>query len=86
MRQVFKIDSSGFYIEPVILNDESTPSNCVEVVPPQGLYKLKWNGSSWVEGATQDEINAAKNPPPIVDETKKQLADLTLTLMMNGVI
>lgn len=90
MRQVLKIDANGMYIEPVILQDnEVTPSDCVEVVPPTGLYKLKWNGTSWVEGMAQSDIDAIKNTPvptnPI-DDIKKQQADLTFQLMLAGVI
>jgi hypothetical protein len=34
MKQVFKIDSNGFYVEPVILQDnDKTPTDCVEAMP-----------------------------------------------------
>lgn len=66
MRQVYKIDSNGFYVEPVILqDDESTPGDCLEVIPPEGFVKLQWNGTQWVEGMDQAELL------PIKKEAKK---------------
>lgn len=57
MKKVLKIDMNGFYIEDVILNDNETmPSNCVETVCPEGFYKPKWDGSTWVEGLSVEEI------------------------------
>jgi hypothetical protein len=42
MKQVFKIDSNGFYVEPVILQDnDKTPMDCVETMPPS-LLKLSF--------------------------------------------
>jgi hypothetical protein len=44
MKQVVRIDSAGFYVEPVILEDnDKVPSDCVESVPPS-LYKAKYVG------------------------------------------
>jgi hypothetical protein len=78
IKQVYRIDSEGFYIELVILEDDrNCPGDCVELTPPGGLYKLKWNGSSWDEGLSQEEIVAIKNAPVIpseIDLLKKQQA------------
>jgi hypothetical protein len=58
MKQVYKIDSEGFYVEPVILSEgEELPSDCVEVAIPEGLYKAKFDGTAFVEGLTQLEID-----------------------------
>jgi hypothetical protein len=32
----------------------------LNVEPSQGLYKPLWNGETWIEGATQEEIEALK--------------------------
>jgi hypothetical protein len=32
----------------------------LDVEPSQGLYKPLWNGTTWIEGATQEEIEALK--------------------------
>jgi hypothetical protein len=61
MKQVYKIDSKGFYVEPVILSEsEVLPSDCVEVIPTEGLFKAKWNGIAWEEGAVIDHLAIAK--------------------------
>jgi hypothetical protein len=60
MKQVFKIDSNGFYVEPVILQDnDKTRSDCVETMPPS-LFKAKFLDGAWVEGATAKEITDIK--------------------------
>ena len=30
----------------------------LDVKPSQGLYKPMWNGETWIEGATQEEIES----------------------------
>jgi hypothetical protein len=64
MKILYRIDSNGFYTEPVMVKDNE-PSHplLVEVKPPDGCYKAKWSGSSWTETATPAEIQAIKNPP-----------------------
>lgn len=90
LKQVYKIDSNGFYIEPVIIQDnEPIPSNCVEEMPIKGLYKPKQENGKWVEGLTLEEIEAVKNqpqPPNEIEQLKKQQADLVFELMMKGVL
>lgn len=61
IKQVYKIDSAGYYIEPVIIGDScEVPLDCIKVIPPDGLYRAKWNGERWVEGLTKEEIEQAK--------------------------
>lgn len=72
MKQVFRIDQYGFYIESVIINDnESTPPDCVDVFPTYGLYKPKWNGTDWIEGETTDNILAALKESKLVELDEK---------------
>jgi hypothetical protein len=64
VKQVFRYDQKGFYVEPVILqNNEPIPSDCTEVKPTDGLYKAKFVGSMWIESLTESEIDS-KNAPP----------------------
>jgi hypothetical protein len=71
MKQVVRIDSAGFYVEPVILEDnDKVPSDCVESVPPS-LYKAKYVDGSWVEGASQAEIDALTSTPQPVSELEQ---------------
>jgi hypothetical protein len=85
MRQVFKIDDDGFYVEPVIVysnenGEYEIPSDCIEIPVPEGLYKPKWNGSEWVEGLSQEEIEALKQQnqpqPSELDLLKQENAEL----------
>lgn len=90
MKQVYRIDNQGFYIEPVILeeNDKLTP-DCVEEIPTMGLYRAQYVDGRWAEGMPQEEIEAIKNTPqPLaeLEQLKKQVADLGFQLMINGVI
>jgi hypothetical protein len=49
MKRVFKIDSDGFYLEPVILQDnEKTPMDCVEIEPTGSFIKGKFLDGAWV--------------------------------------
>lgn len=90
MKQVFRFDSNGFYIEPVILQGNSfTPADCTEIQPQDGLFKGQFVNGAWVEGMADSDIEAIKNAPkPLteLEQIKKQQADLTFTLMMAGVI
>lgn len=48
----------------------------LDVEPAQGLYKPKWNGTAWAEGATQeyiDEIIAQQPAEPTIEELQAQL-------------
>lgn len=74
MKQFFRVDENGFYVAPVIA--EEKPDDCVEETPPNGLYKPRWNGEAWVEGASEAEIQEIKNrsfPPSEEDELRKRV-------------
>jgi hypothetical protein len=89
MKQVVRIDGRGFYVEPVILEDnDKVPSDCVDKSPPS-FFKAQYVNGEWVEGATQEEIEAMKNniipeksPLEILQETVDQLV---LDNLMRGV-
>lgn len=76
MKQVFRMDQNGFYLEPVIIEDEKNiPVDCTEIQPPDGLYKGKFVNGEWVESLTEDEINTLKDAPqPLsdIEQLKKQ--------------
>lgn len=45
-------------------NDQPTPDPLYVSEPvPQGFYHPKWNGSEWVEGMSQEQIDELKNQP-----------------------
>lgn len=70
MKQVFRFDSNGFYVEPVILNDnDPIPVDCTEIQPPHGLFKGQFLNGAWVEG---------KDPADILNDAKAaKLAELS---------
>ena len=50
MKQVYQIDSNGFYQCPVILDDDTPLApNQVETIFPEGMYKPQWVNGAWVE-------------------------------------
>jgi len=63
---LYIIDNNGFYLG---LNTQKAVDEqgllFVTIAPPIQLIKAKWNGTLWIEGATQqeiDEANRAKVP------------------------
>jgi hypothetical protein len=75
MKEVYRYDDSGIYIEPVILKDgENIPANCTEIKPTGSFYKGKFQNGQWIESLTQVEIDVIKNKPQAlseVDELRK---------------
>lgn len=60
----------------------------LDVQPAQGLYQPKWTGSEWIEGLTQEEIDAIKGNAtrePSSEERLKALEQLELERMLGGV-
>lgn len=63
-KHVYEIDEMGF-LKEVYLADVDSEGNILDedkqgfitVDYPSGLWKRKWNGNEWVEGATQEEID-----------------------------
>lgn len=52
------------------------------VTPAQGLYKPKWNGEKWVEGATQEEIDELTKSQVQEPSDKERIDDLENTVLM----
>lgn len=66
VKQVYKYDSSGQYIEPIIIEpnnygEYTIPSNCTEIELPQPNWKPVFINGEWVETATEEEML----PPPM---------------------
>ncbi|WP_141434378.1 hypothetical protein [Bacillus sp. 03113] len=86
MTQVFKIDLDGYYVGPVILQlGENIPNDCVNIKPPNGLYKAKFVNGTWIEGLTQLEIDLINNQPKTkseLDILKETVDQLVLASLM----
>ncbi|MEH7511597.1 hypothetical protein V7146_02450 [Gottfriedia acidiceleris] len=64
MKQVYKFDEDGNYIEPVLIgDDEPIPSDCTELELPQPNYKPVFKDGSWVETITKEELEEIQNKP-----------------------
>lgn len=64
MQKVARKDEQGFWIEDVILEDnEPIPEDCDTDCPPDGFHWPRKVNGQWVEGLTQEEIDARQVPP-----------------------
>jgi hypothetical protein len=86
MKKVLKVDNQGFFMEDVILQDgEATPIDCIETQCHDGFYKPKWDGTAWIEGLTQAEIDTIKNAPVEQPLEVRNRADIDYIAIMTGV-
>jgi hypothetical protein len=69
MKQVYRFDTNGQYLEPVLLDDDqSIPNDCTYISLPQPNWKPVFNNGNWVETATEED----KNPPIIIEKTLEE--------------
>ena len=90
MKEFYLLDNNGFYAGTTLLPDDTQDTaTCVSVSLPTGLYKCKFDAASqsWVEGATADEIAAAKAAAAIpTDSDRIALLEAAVdALLMGGV-
>ena len=68
--------------------DEETEI-ALEVEPSQGFYQPKWNGEEWVEGLTQEQIDAIKEQAtpqePTIEERVQALEFMELERLFGGI-
>lgn len=79
------IDENGMFIEDTFV--EELTEFTIETPCPQGLYLPKWNGTGWVEGATQEYINNIKAQAvtePILEERLQALEVMELERILGG--
>ena len=94
MKQAYKYNQEGKYMEPVIIYPDENgeyvlPENCTFAELPQPNWKPLFINGTWVETATEEEKNPPLSPPqPTVEETLVQMeqdvADLWYSVMMGG--
>lgn len=94
MKLILKISEDGFLLfgeEMVINNQDEIPLGYIETPLPTDdngyqltFYKPKWNGTKWIEGATQKEIDeltkVEPSPPTQAEILEQRLADLEIML------
>ncbi len=82
MYKVIRIDANGLFVEDVLLEEgQDVPVDCIVIDVPEGLYLPKWDGTSWIEGKAQSEIDALKNVI-VVPSDEDRISALESALMM----
>ena len=71
-------NQQGYFLRDDFTFDEETEIG-LDVEPSQGLYLPKWNGTEWVEGAT--EIPTPTIQAPTLEERLQALEQLELERM-----
>lgn len=92
MKQKNVIDKNGFKIKSVFVdeNEQVLFSDfkleewqlLVEKQPNKVLLKPKWNGTGWIEGATEKEIQAWQEENKLPENTEEDLID---KLILNNI-
>lgn len=83
----FVVDQNGFISHSVIIDDlENIPENTVIEMFPTNLVliKPKWNGSTWIEGETEEE-KAERESQQLLESLKPtpvEIADAELEIKM----
>lgn len=77
---VYRVDSNGFIVDTHVATLDANQDiiekdlmSCIKLAPQNGLYKAKYSGGEWIEGATQEEIDTIKNTSPISDLERLRL-------------
>ena len=79
MKQVFRFNNEGYYIEPVVLEfpdsegNYKIPDDCTEVELPQPNWKPKWTGEVWEETITLAELDEIR-----IEEKEKEQEEVEL--------
>lgn len=82
MNSKIRIDiETGQYIEPI--HPEITGDDIVDTPCPPGYYLPKWNGESWVEGMTAEEIEALKAQAQPQEPTESERLEALEVLMVD---
>lgn len=89
MRVVRRIDETGLYLEDVLKdeNEEVDETEGLVTEPiPEGLqlWHPRWNGTDWVEGMSQQEIDARNNHPPELSPEQIRIKTLEQQLMQTN--
>lgn len=77
---------TSLFIRDDFAFDEETEM-ALDVAPSQGFYKPKWNGTEWIEGATQEYINNIKAQAvtePTLEERLQALEVMELERILGG--
>lgn len=82
MKEFYILDESGYYAGTTLMPDGTADTDTMVSVPlPAGLHRYKYDRKTkkWVEGMTQEEINAL----PTVPLSESQRIDLIQAALDN---
>lgn len=95
MKLYRKIDNEGYFIEDVLLEEipyiydedfnKIYDEHYIGMQVPQGLYKPKWDGTKWIEGMLQEEIENIQNQEIELSLELRNRADIDYMSIMLGV-
>lgn len=80
----YEVDQYGYIKESYVVDEKETLENETDLIYVKiqnGLYKPKWNGNWWVEGATQTEIEELTKPQLIAPTLEQRIAELENTIL-----
>ena len=79
------IDDNGLFIEDAFV--EELTEFTIETLCSGGFYKPKWNGTEWIEGATQEYIDSLQASPqePSIEDRINALEMMELERLFGGV-
>lgn len=87
MKQVYRFDDAGQYLEPVLIGEnDPLPADCTEKPLPQPNWKPIFNKTkkAWVETITEEEKQTIANveqPKSELEIVKEQNAELNLQII-----
>jgi hypothetical protein len=86
MKQVYKYDDEGRYVEPVLIGEEEEiPVHCTDVELPQPNFKPVFQNGAWVETITQEELDELADKPKQPLEERLSLSEEAIDfLLMDG--
>jgi len=93
MKQVYKYDAQGIFIEPVLLypNEDGSydiPENTTEKPLPIPNYKPKFINGDWMETIPETELDELKKPPIVypteIETLGQQMTEREIEAMEQG--
>jgi hypothetical protein len=84
MKRIIDKETNLFIRDDFTFDEESEIA--LDVAPAQGLYLPKWNGTEWVEGMAQEDIDLLKNVvvEPTIEERLQALEIMELERILGG--
>lgn len=78
----FEINEDGYIIGSLLADPNNLGNNkVITPIPPDVIFKPRWTGSKWIEGATQAEIDEITKPQPIIPTLEQRIAELENTIL-----